>query len=384
MPRLASAVADMHAVAVHRPDHGGTAGMRWVVNGNAAGFAEFGASILDRSLRRAVIDRSLAEIERHGRLLEIRRAGGFVRQCHGDLHLGNIVLVDGRPLLFDAIEFNDEIACTDVLYDLAFLLMDLWHRQLPGHANAVWNGYLTETGDHSGISLMPLFLSCRASVRAKTSATASTLAADPGARDALERIAREYLALAEQFLSPAPPTLVAIGGFSGTGKSTLARALAPLVGAAPGAVVMRSDEVRKQICGVPPLERLGPEGYTAGMSQRVYGALGAEAAAILRSGASVIADAVFANATDRSAVEQVAAAAQAPFLGVWLEAPEPVLLERLKRRVADASDADAAVLRMQQQRGAGSVVWAHVDGSSTTDAALEQVRRLTPSVSRAA
>ena len=186
-------------------------------------------------------------------MLERRRESGFVRQCHGDLHLRNIVLLDGRPTLFDGVEFNDEIACTDVLYDLAFLLMDLWRRRLPRHANTVWNRYLVETADFDGVSLLPLFLSCRAAVRAKTSATAAQLQHDVQRRNELEGMAREYLAMAERLLHPPHPCLVAVGGFSGSGKSTLALSLAPSVGAVPGAVVLRSDETRKRLCGVPLL-----------------------------------------------------------------------------------------------------------------------------------
>ena len=190
-----------------------------------------------------------------------------MRQCHGDLHLRNIVLLEGRPTLFDGVEFNDRIACTDVLYDLAFLLMDLWRRRLPRHANAVWNRYLADTSDLDGVSLLPLFLSCRAAVRAKTSATAAPLQDDVRRCGELQASAREYLAMAEDLLHPPRPCLVAIGGFSGTGKSTLALGLAPSVGAVPGAVVIRSDEIRKQLCGVPPLERLGQEGYSSEMSE---------------------------------------------------------------------------------------------------------------------
>jgi aminoglycoside phosphotransferase family enzyme len=113
-----------------------------------------------------------------------------VRQCHGDLHLRNIVLLDGHPTLFDAIEFNNEIACTDVLYDLAFLVMDVWRRQLPRHANVIWNGYLTDTADFGGIPLLPLFLSCRTAVRAKTSATAANLQGDPQRKRELQDMAR--------------------------------------------------------------------------------------------------------------------------------------------------------------------------------------------------
>jgi predicted kinase len=272
--------------------------------------------------------------------------------------------------LFDAIEFNDEIACTDVLYDLAFLLMDLWRRRLPCHANAVWNGYLGEIGDHSGLCLLPLFLSCRAAVRAKTSATAARLQAESAARTDLERAAREYLAMAHQFLHPPPASMVAIGGFSGTGKSTLAVGLAPGVGAPPGAVVLRSDEIRKRLCGVSPLERLGPDGYTSEVSRRVYAAMTAQAAAVVRAGCSAIVDAVFARPADRHAIEQAAIDAGVPFRGVWLDAPEPLLVERLQKRRADASDADAAVLRLQATQGAGQITWQRLDASAPADVLL--------------
>ena len=150
---------------------------------------EFGAAFLERSACDRVIADTRHELERRGTLLDARRQSGFVRQCHGDLHLRNIVLLDGRPTLFDGVEFNDEIACTDVFYDLAFLLMDLWRRQLPRHANVVMNRYLSETGDADGLSLLPLFLSCRAAVRAKTSATAARLQSDAGQRESLQSLA---------------------------------------------------------------------------------------------------------------------------------------------------------------------------------------------------
>ena len=370
MRPLAGAIAQFHAAAEPRADHGGAAGMTWVVKGNARGFAEFGGALLDATACARVTDESLRQIDRHRALLEIRRAGGLVRQCHGDLHLRNIVLLDGQPTLFDAIEFNDAISCTDVLYDLAFLLMDLWKRQLPGHASAVWNGYLAEAGDHSGICLLPLFLSCRAAVRAKTSATAARLQSESGSRSDLERASREYLAMAQRFLDPVPPSLVAIGGFSGSGKSTLALALAASVGAAPGAVVLRSDELRKRLFGVSPLERLGPDGYTAGVSERVYAELGKRAAAVVHAGFSVIADAVYARPADRDAIQQVARDAGVPFIGLWLDAPQPVLIERLQRRRADASDADADVLRKQYADGAGTVNWYRLDASAPADTVL--------------
>jgi aminoglycoside phosphotransferase family enzyme/predicted kinase len=371
MPPLGIGIARFHARADRRPDHGGKAGMTWVVNGNAAGFAEFGSGILDAAAAQRLTAETLHEIERHGGLLEIRRAAGLVRQCHGDLHLRNIVLIDGRATLFDAVEFNDEIACTDVLYDLAFLLMDLWRRQLPRHANAVWNAYLTETGDRSGLPLLPLFLSCRAAVRAKTSATAARLQSGHDRGVELQRAARDYLAMARQFLHPPSACLVAVGGLSGSGKSTLAQALAPVVGAPPGAVVLRSDEVRKRICGKAPLERLGPEGYTSAVSQRVYAALAAQARAAVRAGYGAIVDAVYARPADRRVIERVAADAGVPFHGLWLDVPESMLLARLRSRTADASDADAAVLRLQQARGVGEIGWRRIDASAPADVVVD-------------
>jgi aminoglycoside phosphotransferase family enzyme/predicted kinase len=374
MSSLAAEIAEFHASAEHRSDHGGKAGMSWVIEGNAAGFEEFGTACLERSAWSQVIEDSRRELDRHAKLLDERREHGCVRLCHGDLHLRNIVLVDGRPTLFDGVEFNDEISCTDVLYDLAFLLMDLWRRMLPGHANVVWNRYLTITGDHGGIALLPLFLSCRAAVRAKTSATAAGVQQDARRRSDLHQTAREYLTMAEALLHPPRPALVAIGGFSGAGKSSLALGLAPSVGAVPGAVVLRSDELRKRLSGVPVGARLGPEGYSSQMSERVYAALAERADLVLGAGHSVIVDAVHASAEDREAIEHVARAAGVPFIGVWLEAPESVLIARTGQRRNDPSDADAGVVRMQHARDTGHIGWLRVDASRSAAWVLSSVR----------
>lgn len=368
MPSLASAIARFHAAAERRPDCGGRAGMAWVIDGNADGFAAFGEDVLNPEACRRLTGISRAALEACGPMLDARRASGFVRQCHGDLHLRNIVLLEGRPALFDCVEFDDRIACIDVLYDLAFLLMDLWRRRLASHANAVWNGYLTEIGDLDGVSLLPLFLSCRAAVRAKTSATSARLQSDAGRCRELEDLAREYLAMAQGFLRPPPPSLMAIGGFSGTGKSTLARALAPALGPVPGAIVVRSDEIRKRLAGVSPLQRLGADGYSQEMSERVYATMADRASAAIRQGHSAIVDAVFARPADREAVETVASRAGVPFAGLWLDAPEPVLVERAGHRRNDPSDATADVIRLQQREPTGMIAWHRVDASATAAA----------------
>jgi predicted kinase len=317
-----------------------------------------------------VTDDARRELDCRAETLDRRRESGFVRQCHGDLHLRNIVLLDGRPTLFDGVEFNDEISCTDVFYDLAFLLMDLWRRGLPRHANSVLNYYLIGTADFDGVSLLPLFLSCRAAVRAKTSATAAQLQGDVHRRGELEGMAREYLAMAEHLLRPSHPCLVAVGGFSGSGKSTLALGLAPSVGAVPGAVVLRSDETRKRICGVPLLQRLGPEGYSSLVTERVYSTLAEQAALVLRAGHSVVVDAVYARAADRRAIEQVAEAASIPFVGLWLEAPESTLVDRTAARRNDVSDADTGVVRRQLAQDTGDIHWDRLDASLRAAAVL--------------
>jgi len=376
MRGLASAIARFHSIAERRADRGGRAGIAWVIDGNEAGFASQGAGILDADRCASLTRKARTSLEGFGAQLDERREAGFVRQCHGDMHLRNIVLIDGRPTLFDAIEFNDEIACIDVLYDLAFLLMDLWRRGLPAHANAVWNRYLAETGDLSGIALMPFFLSCRAAVRAKTSATSAIFQSDSHHRKEVENIARSYLSMATTMLIPQPPCLVAVGGLSGSGKSTLALKISPSLGAAPGALALRSDEIRKQLFGVPEFSRLGADGYTDAASRRVYATMAEHASIAIHRGYSVVADAVFANLADRVAIEAVASALSVPFVGIWLDAPQSILSARVENRQGDASDADAAVVRSQLNRDTGPIHWQRIDASSNPDVVLQQATDL--------
>jgi uncharacterized protein len=376
MPALARQIARFHAAAARRADHGGREGMAWVIEGNAAGLAGEGAGILDPGTAARVTDAARAALDRHAAELDARRQAGLVRECHGDLHLRNLVLLDGQPTLFDGIEFNDQIACIDVLYDLAFLLMDLWRRRLPKHASMVCSDYLAETRDDTGLALLPLFLSCRAAVRAKTSASAARLQADAARRAELEATSRLYLDMAFELLHPGPPAVLAIGGFSGSGKTTLARGLAPAIGPVPGAVVVRSDEIRKRLRGVDPLARLGPDGYAEDVTRRVYATMLDRARVIVGTGHAVVLDAVFARESDRAAVSAMAEAARVPFRACWLDAPEALLAERTRQRRADASDADPDVVRGQVERGTGPMTWPIVPASSDPADVLGRVRVL--------
>jgi uncharacterized protein len=224
--------------------------------------------------------------------------------------------------------------------------------------------------------LMPLFLSCRAAIRAKTNATALAVQTDSARGRELQTSAREYLAMAERLLHPPPTCLVAIGGLSGSGKTTIATALAPFVGAVPGAIVLRSDEIRKQICGVPMLSRLGPEGYTTEITNRVYETFVERAGETVRGGFTAIVDATFLRSGDRQAIEALARAAAVPLVGLWLEGPLETLLERLRRRQHDASDADATVLRRQYAQDAGAVSWHRLNTSSSIDAVRDRALAL--------
>ena len=362
MPALADAVVKLHDLAEWRFDRGGCEGMVEIITGNRAGLDRYGSHVLDPAACRRLTDDSLSMVELHEVLLEARRRLGFVRWGHGDLHLGNVCLLAGVPTLFDCVEFNAAIACGDVLYDLAFLLMDLIHRRLPRHANAVFNRYVEVTGDTGGLALCPLYLATRAAVRAKTAATSARVQPTVAAAEHARGEARRYLRLAERLLTPRVASLVCVGGLSGSGKSTLARRLAAEVGPAPGAVILRSDYVRKRLLGVSPTTRLDASGYTESINRRVYRAIAEQASEVLRAGHAVVVDAVFANPLDRATLHDLAWINGARFAGLWLDTPLVTRVERLTRRTHDVSDATTAVA-MRQDTTDLPKTWRRLDAS---------------------
>ena len=318
----------------------------------------------------ALTDATRAAFERVRPLLSQRERAGRVARCHGDLHLGNIVLIDGAPVLFDAIEFNPAIATGDVLYDLAFLLMDLVERGLMPAANIVLNRYLNETRraeDLDALAALPLFLSLRAAIRAKVTAARRALTT---ARAGAEQSARDYFALAGKLLAPPAPQLVAVGGLSGTGKSLLARALAADILPAPGAVVLRSDVERKVLFGIAETGRLPDTAYTPDVTAQVYGVLADKARRVIAAGHSAIVDAVFADAGERMAIAQ--AAAGVAFHGLFLTADLATRISRVGGRKGDASDADAAVARRQEHYDLGVMQWTAVDASGSPEQTLHR------------
>lgn len=368
--RLADAVFESHGHAHEVAHEHGATDMVKAVDDVADGLAA--VACLHASQADAFRDQAQSAVRRAAPCLDTRNRAGFVRRCHGDLHLNNIVLWNGVPTLFDAIEFDDRIATVDTLYDLAFLLMDLDHRGLRAEANIILNRYLWRSGvelDLEGLVAMPLFLALRSAVRSMVHAQRAAQPKSQATAD--DKIARSYLAHALSYLNPAEPRLVAIGGLSGTGKSTLAAAISPHLDPAPGAVHLRSDIERKAIFGVPETERLPPGSYSDEASERVYDRLFRKARIALAAGQSVVVDAVFAKPDVRETIASIASDLRVPCTGLWLTAPRDVLLKRVAARTGDASDATPSVVERQLTREIGPMAWFTVDASGSC-AAIER------------
>ena len=374
---LADAAFESHATAERIDDPRGAGRVGTLVDsvsGNLAGVSDILGSGETARFRR------LAEAQhtRAAAVLDQRAAQGLVRRCHADLHLDNIVMWDGRPTLFDAIEFDEELASIDTLYDLAFLLMDLDYRGLRPAANLVLNRYLwrsQELIDLDGLAALPLFLGLRAGVRALVTAERAQQEQTGQRQDAAQHRAeraRSYLRAALDYLAPPESALVAVGGLSGTGKSTLAAALAPRIGPCPGAVHLRSDLERKALFRRDETERLEAEAYTRAATTCVYDRLTGKAQRVLAAGHGVIVDAVFAAESERRNIEEVGEDVGVQLKGLWLTASPATLIDRVAQRRNDASDANVDVVRMQlgYQIGTLSPAWTVIDAGRELEATV--------------
>jgi aminoglycoside phosphotransferase family enzyme/predicted kinase len=363
---LGRAVAKAHGLVPIVKDGGFVAALAEIIDQNQSEMRA-ASRLLATSEVDALSTASRAALKRLRSLLDAREHDGFVRRCHGDLHLGNIVLIDNMPVLFDAIEFNPKLATIDVFYDLAFLLMDLIERDLVTAANVVLNRYRAETDCDShldALAALPLLMSLRAAIRAKVTAARPQFDAE------MEKSVRAYFASAQKLLAPPAPMLVAVGGLSGTGKSQLARTLAADLPPLPGAILLRSDVVRKTLFNVPETERLPGSAYAPEVTARVYAILAAKARRILDAGHSVIVDAVFAKRAERDAVADIARGV--PFQGLFLTADLATRITRIGSRKADASDADPAIAQAQEQYDLGALEWAEIDAAGTPEETLQR------------
>jgi hypothetical protein len=292
--------------------------------------------------------------DEHARLravFEERKAGGFVRECHGDLHLGNVAQIDGEPTPFDGIEFNEAFRWIDVMNEVAFLVMDLLDRKLPRLAYRFLNAYLENTGDYGGLAVLRFYLVYRALVRAKVAcirAHQQQLCAEDGERARREYV--EYLRLAHSLALDHKRALIAMHGLSGSGKTTVAQFLLETL----GALRLRSDVERKRMQGLDARARTGSEPgggiYTEDLTARTYERLAALAKVVLGAGYPVIVDATFLRRAQREAFTSLAREAGVPFALAACEAPRGVLRERIANREKsshDASEAGTAVLDLQ-------------------------------------
>ncbi len=281
-----------------------------------------------------------------------RQRGGFVRECHGDLHLGNIALIGGEPVLFDCIEFSADLRWIDVMNEVAFLIMDLADHRLPGLAIRCLNAYLEVTGDFAGLAVLRYYMVYRAMVRAKV---ACIRAHQPGlareAQAAIETEYRGYFHLAERLARRGRPALTLTHGLSGSGKTTVAGALAERL----GAIRVRSDIERKRLFGLPETARTGSAVgggiYDPRTTRRTYARLADLARAVLEAGWPVIVDATFLRDTERAAFRSLARELAVPAVIVSCTAPDAELRARIlarERTRADASEADLAVLARQR------------------------------------
>ncbi|WP_227519986.1 bifunctional aminoglycoside phosphotransferase/ATP-binding protein [Mangrovitalea sediminis] len=290
--------------------------------------------------------------ERLEPVLEKRRASGAIRECHGDLHLGNITLYKGHVTVFDCIEFNPGFRWIDTINDLAFLLMDLEDRKLPHFASRLLNRYLELTGDFQGVTLLPFYKAYRAMVRAKIALlTMGNDSLDDTQRAALLDRYRGYANLAESYTGIPDRFLLAMHGFSGSGKSVISLGLSEEL----GLVRLRSDVERKRLYGLSPeasSRSKAKEGiYSAEATQRTYDRLAALADQLLSAGCAVVVDAACLRNAERACFEEIAENQGVPFLLIACETNMAVLKERVSARAAagkDASEANLDILQRQQ------------------------------------
>jgi aminoglycoside phosphotransferase family enzyme/predicted kinase len=363
LAKLAVAVVAMHERAEPVEPGPWIAALEQFIDNNTSIFRQHPALFSETAV--ANLERqSRATLKRLRPLLIERGKQGLTRRGHGDLHLGNIAVVDGEPVAFDALEFDPLIASGDLLYDLAFLLMDLLEFDRVVAANQVLNGYYAAArrdADCDGIAALPFFMSLRAAIRAM--ATTSRLDVT---KEATAGSARRYFDLATKLLAPAKPRVLGIGGLSGTGKTVLARSLAPMLTPLPGALVFRSDIERKVLYGIDEHEHLPSIAYSEEVTRRVYRIIVDKAVRVARAGHPAIVDAVFTRAEERAAIETAAATAGVDFQGLFLMSDLPTRLQRVGERTGDASDAGVEVARKQEEYLTGPIAWSRIDAAGSS------------------
>ncbi|MFV9616674.1 MAG: AAA family ATPase, partial [Gammaproteobacteria bacterium] len=296
---------------------------------------------------------SNAELIKQQTVFTQRKADGFIRQCHGDMHLRNLVWLDNKPMAFDCIEFNPKLSWIDVISEIAFLIMDLQHRQQAQLANHFLNSYLEVTGDYAGLSVLPYYLCYRALVRAKVNSL--RLEQQNITEKEREQTLTEfesYLGLATAYVKQSTPKLIIMRGLSASGKSTVSQQLLDTL----GAIRIRSDVERKRLFGIDSTKHVANDKtpaeidsgiYSSQASLQTYNKLAELASDIICAGYSVIVDAAFLKHEQRKPFQQLAKRLEVSYIIMEVTAPAEVLRQRIKKRKNDVSDADLTVLEHQ-------------------------------------
>lgn len=276
-----------------------------------------------------------------------RKRDGFVRECHGDMHLGNMIMQDNAIVIFDCIEFNEDLRWIDVASEVAFLTMDLEDRGRADLAHRFLNAYLEATGDYGLLLTLPFYLTYRATVRAKVAGI--RLGQHDLPPEEAERLRHEfgsYLDLANSYTRPAQPRLFITHGVSGSGKTYATKQLVDAI----GAIRLRSDVERKRLFGLAPLERSGdssaPDLYRPDVTQRLYAHLAQQATLVVQAGFSAIVDATFLKQAQRDMFRRLAHTLGVSCIILDFQAQEKTLQSRVSRRYAQANDASEANLEV--------------------------------------
>ena len=356
-------LVEAHAAASPNREAGHAADYRNVIHGLRK-TEEHGAAKLGLQAESPILFGRLdVELTNVSALIEERSQEGKVRRGHGDLHLRNICLFEGRPTLFDALEFDSRLATTDVIHDLAFLLMDLRRVGLAGHANAAMNRYWDATGEsETALKLLPFFMALRSAVRMAVAMEAGDLSEAQG-----------YRALALRLIDRRPPMLLAIAGLSGSGKSAVAKALAPHLPAPAGARLLRTDMLRKRRANFPPDKEAGEDTYSVEQRLKVYREMTERAAAAVNAGASAVVDATFLIDSTRDLILDAARGVR--FHAYWLDVPLAVRVARVSKRIGDVSDADIAVAAAQEEPRSLSGPWRRVNADRPLDEIVAEIAR---------
>ena len=351
---LSVQIAEFHgqvARAEAASEHGAPAAVWSLVAQNFSQLPTGTDDASDKAVLNELETWSRNEFARLEGFLEARRGAGFVRECHGDLHLGNIALVHGIPKIFDCIEFNARLRWIDVISEVAFLSMDLEERGRPDFAHRFLNRYLEATGDYAGLQCLPFFRVYRALVRAKVAGIRAAQE-EPQAAQVEAKIRSQYLTFARRASRPRRKQLLLMHGVSGSGKTWVSEAMLERF----GALRLRSDIERKRLCGLPALTHstAAPDSdlYDAATTRATYLRLEQLAQTILDAGFPLVVDAASLKLWQREIFRNLARALHVPFRIVSCRASEPALRKRVLAREqagTDASDAGLAILAYQLQ-----------------------------------